>query len=55
MSTIQQVMEAFIKDVNTDDGVFVRSAEYITNCLYFIIKWAGIPFVLYLLFEFFRM
>ncbi|WP_156351194.1 hypothetical protein [Neobacillus vireti] len=51
MSYFQLKLEAWIEDVNKEDGFTLRLFEKITNTLFFLIKWAGIPFVLYLLFE----
>jgi hypothetical protein len=51
MLNLQVKLEAFIEDVNREDGFTLRLFEKITDSLFFLIKWAGLPFVLYLLFE----
>ncbi|MBI0576001.1 hypothetical protein IEC97_01405 [Neobacillus cucumis] len=51
MSNLQMKFEAFIEDVNREDGYTLQLFEKITNLLFFFIKWGGIPLVLYLLFE----
>jgi hypothetical protein len=55
MSTIQTLIAAFIEDVNREDGRFFKFCENATGMLYFLIKWGGIPFIFYLLFEFARL
>ncbi|MFJ7725689.1 hypothetical protein ACIQXV_05925 [Neobacillus sp. NPDC097160] len=51
MSNLQLKLEAFIEDVNREDGLTLHLFEKITSTLFFLIKCAGIPFVLYLLFQ----
>lgn len=51
MSYLQEMLGAFIEDVNREDGYTLHLFEKITDTLFFLIKWAGIPFVFYLLFE----
>ncbi|WP_180960430.1 hypothetical protein [Neobacillus cucumis] len=51
MSNFQVKLEAFIEDVNKEDGRTLQLFEKLTNYMFSLIKWAGIPFVLYLLFE----
>jgi hypothetical protein len=51
MLNFQVKLEAFIEDVNREDSLTLHVFEKITDSLFFLIKWAGIPFVLYLLFE----
>ncbi|WHY75740.1 hypothetical protein QNH20_16610 [Neobacillus sp. WH10] len=50
MSNVQLKLEAFIEDVNCEDGLTVGLFAKITDTMFFFIKWAGIPFVLYLFF-----
>lgn len=50
MSNRQTLIKAFIEDVNREDGFFLPFCNKITGFLFFLIKWAGIPFVAYLLF-----
>jgi len=50
MSNLQLKLEAFIDDVNREDGLTLRLFGKITDTMFFLIKWAGIPFILYLLF-----
>ncbi|WML44996.1 hypothetical protein [Neobacillus sp. PS3-40] len=52
MTTFQIWKEAFIDDVNKDDSKTILLIGNITNGLFFFIKWAGIPFMLYLLWVF---
>jgi hypothetical protein len=51
MLNLKVRLEAFIEDVNQEDGITLRLFEKVTDLLFFLIKWAGIPFILYLLFE----
>jgi hypothetical protein len=51
MLNLKLRLEAFIEDVNQEDGITLRLFEKVTDSLFFLIKWAGIPFMLYLLFE----
>ncbi|WHY84306.1 hypothetical protein QNH39_16755 [Neobacillus novalis] len=51
MSYFQLKLEAWIEDVNREDGFTLRLFEKITDTMFFLIKWAGIPFVLYLFIE----
>ena len=51
MSSLQNMLETFVEDVNQEDGYTLRFFEKMTTFMFFLIKWAGIPFVLYLLFE----
>lgn len=55
MSAIQNFLAAFIEDVNREDGRFLQICESLTNFLFFMIKWGGIPFFLYVLFSFSRL
>ncbi|WML40225.1 hypothetical protein RCG19_00630 [Neobacillus sp. OS1-2] len=50
MSNLQLKLEAFINDVNCEDGRTVKIMEQITDSMFFLIKWAAIPFIIYLLF-----
>jgi hypothetical protein len=51
MSKLQLKIEAFIDDVNQEDGRTLRLFEKLTNSMFSLIKWAGIPFIIYLLVE----
>jgi hypothetical protein len=51
MSYLQVKLEAWIDDVNREDGYTLQLVEKFLNAMFFLIKWAGIPFVVYLLFE----
>ncbi|MBT2656274.1 hypothetical protein J7E81_13730 [Bacillus sp. ISL-18] len=51
MLNFQSKLEAFIEDVNKEDGYTLRLVDKLTNSMFSFIKWAGIPFVLYLLLE----
>jgi hypothetical protein len=55
MTTIQSLIAEFIEDVNREDSHFLHYCENLTNFLFFIIKWGGIPFIVYVLFEFSRL
>ncbi|WML53776.1 hypothetical protein RCG17_03630 [Neobacillus sp. PS3-12] len=55
MPTIQTLIAAFIEDVNREDGRFLHYCESTTNFLFFLIKWGGIPFIFYILYEFTRL
>ncbi|WP_157273145.1 hypothetical protein [Neobacillus bataviensis] len=50
MSNLQLKLEAFIDDVNREDSLTLRFMEKITDTMFFLIKWAAIPFAIYLLF-----
>ncbi|MBM7654791.1 hypothetical protein [Neobacillus cucumis] len=51
MSKLQLKLEAFIADVNQEDGYTLQLFEKLTNSMFSFIKWLGIPFVIYLLIE----
>lgn len=51
MLNLQLKLEAWIDDVNQEDGLTLRAFEKLLDVMFFLIKWAGIPFVIYLLFE----
>jgi hypothetical protein len=51
MSYLQLKLEAWIDDVNREDGLTLQILEKFLDAMFFLIKWAGIPFVVYLLFE----
>jgi len=51
MAMIKIVVEAVLEDVNQEDGYTLRLFEKFTNSLFSLIKWGGIPFVIYLLIE----
>ena len=51
MANLQLKLEAWMEDVNREDGFTLQLFEKILDTLFFLIKWAGIPFVIYLLFE----
>jgi hypothetical protein len=48
MSNLQAKFEAIIDDVNQEDGIIITAFEKITDSLFFLIKWGGIPLVIYL-------
>lgn len=50
MLNLQAKFEAILDDVNQEDGLIISTFEKILDGLFFIIKWGGIPFVIYLLF-----
>jgi hypothetical protein len=52
MSNLQAKIEAIIEDVNQEDGLIITAFEKILECLFFLIKWGGIPLVIYLLVSF---
>lgn len=49
MSNLQAKFEAIIEDVNQEDGFIITAFEKILDGLFFLIKWGGIPLVIYLL------
>jgi hypothetical protein len=51
MLNLQLKLAAWIDDVNQEDGLTLRVFEKFLDVMFFLIKWAGIPFVFYLLFE----
>ncbi|MED4204078.1 hypothetical protein [Neobacillus mesonae] len=51
MSNLQTKLELWIADVNQEDSNTLKLFAKITDTMFSMIKWAGIPFVLYLLIE----
>jgi hypothetical protein len=51
MDNLQLKFEAWLDDVNREDGFTLQLFEKFLESMFFLIKWAGIPFVIYLLFE----
>jgi hypothetical protein len=49
MSNLQAKFEAILEDVNKEDGLIITAFEKILASQFFLIKWGGIPLVLYLL------
>lgn len=49
MSNLQAKFEAILDDVNQEDGLIITAFEKILDGLFFLIKWGGIPMVIYLL------
>jgi hypothetical protein len=49
MSNLQAKFDAILDDVNQEDGLIITAFENILECLFFLIKWGGIPLVIYLL------
>ncbi|MEW9051113.1 MAG: hypothetical protein AB2392_08135 [Neobacillus sp.] len=49
MVNLQSKLEEIIEDVNQENGIILSFFERITDSLFFLIKWAGIPMVIYLL------
>ncbi|WP_187373176.1 hypothetical protein [Bacillus rubiinfantis] len=50
MATLRTMLEYWIEDVNQEDGVTLQLFARITEKMFVLIKWFGIPFVVYLLF-----
>ena len=46
MLNLQAKLDAIIEDVNQEDGVILQLFEKITDSLFFLIKWGGIPLVM---------
>lgn len=55
MTNLQMKLEAFIEDVNQEESRTLQVFENILNMMFFLVKWAGIPFICYLLYEFSRL
>ena len=51
LSNLHLKLAAFIEDVNQENSLTLRLFEKITDRMFLLIKWAGIPFVLYLFIE----
>jgi hypothetical protein len=51
MLNLQLKLEAWIDDVNQEDSFTLRVFEKFLDMMFLLINWAGIPFVIYLLFE----
>jgi hypothetical protein len=49
MTNLHAKFNAIIEDVNQEDGLIITAFEKILECLFFLIKWGGIPMVIYLL------
>jgi hypothetical protein len=49
MSGLQAKFQAILEDVNQEDGLLITAFGKITDSLFFLIKWGGVPLVLYLL------
>ncbi|WP_157075869.1 hypothetical protein [Neobacillus fumarioli] len=54
MSKVQLKLEALLEDVNQENGITIKMMEKITDKMFLLIKWAGIPFVIYLLIQVMR-
>jgi hypothetical protein len=54
MENFQLKLAAFIEDVNQEDGYTLQLFAKLTTFMFSLIKWAGIPYVLYLLIEIWR-
>jgi hypothetical protein len=55
MDRIHIMLDSFIEDVNNEDGNTARFFDKITALLFSLIKWIGVPFVIYLVFELTRL
>jgi hypothetical protein len=51
MSKLQVLVESWIEDVNKEDSFTLQLFEKLLNTMFSFIKWAGIPFIIYLLIE----
>lgn len=54
MISFQNMMNTFLQDVNKEDSLFIQFAERTTDFLFYLIKWAGIPFIAYVLYMFLK-
>jgi hypothetical protein len=54
MTAIQTLINAIIEDVNHENGIFLQTCGKITDFLFHLIKWTSIPYIVFLLFSFFR-
>jgi hypothetical protein len=50
MENLKWKWEAWVEDVNREDGITLQVFETITDFLFYLIKWGAIPFMCYLLF-----
>lgn len=50
MENLKLKLEAWVEDVNQENGITLQLFETITDSLFFLIKWTAIPFIIYLLF-----
>ncbi|MGX6444074.1 hypothetical protein ACWM35_12735 [Neobacillus sp. K501] len=50
MSKLKVTINEIIDDVNKEDGKIIGFFEKMTDSMFFLIRWGGIPFVIYLLF-----
>lgn len=51
MSNLQAKISAIMDDVNQEDGFILGIFEKMTDSMFFLIKWGGIPLIIYLLME----
>lgn len=49
MAKLKVNFNEIMEDVNKEDGIIIGFFEKITENMFFLIKWGGIPFVMYLL------
>ncbi|MEH7108397.1 MULTISPECIES: hypothetical protein [Bacillaceae] len=54
MSELKWKLEALRNDLNQEESHIIKWFERITDTMFSMIKWAGIPFVIYLLVEIIR-
>ena len=52
MEKMAAFAELFVEDVNKEDSMIIELFGNIVNFLFKTLQWAGIPFVIYVLFEF---
>ncbi len=48
MSNFYLKLEAWVEDVNKEDGVTLQFFEKIINKMFLVIKWAFVPYLFYL-------
>ncbi|UII54476.1 hypothetical protein LS684_12415 [Cytobacillus spongiae] len=50
MNTFQQFLVDFTEDVNAENSTTIAFFERITNLVFTVLKWGGIPYLIFLLF-----
>ncbi len=54
MSNLHLKFEAWVEDVNKENSVTIQIFENIINKMFILIKWAGVPYLFYLLLQLFN-
>ncbi|WP_197280094.1 hypothetical protein [Bacillus sp. FJAT-27251] len=55
MKVAQQAAQAVIQDVNSEESVIIEAFGKVTDMLFKIIMFSGLPFLIWVLFQFSRL